>query len=235
LVALDKLTGERIWQSSDFTDPAQYASPIVVEVHGNRQYVQLTETSVVGIQAEDGGVAWRAEWPGSTAVIPTPIWRAGHLYATSGYGAGCNLFKIDPLDHVEALYDDEARKVMKNQHGGVVLVGEQLYGYSDSAGWVCQEWLSGKPLWRERSLLGKGAIVSAGGMLYCLTEEEGIVALVEPSPAGWSEISRFTLEPTSQLRSPSGGIWSHPVVANGKLYVRDQELLFCFDVRQESH
>jgi outer membrane protein assembly factor BamB len=235
IVALDKLTGQRIWQSSDFAEPAQYASPTVADFNGIRQYIQLTEKNLVGINAENGAVVWRAEWPGSTAVIPTPIWRNDMVYATSGYGAGCNLFRINADNRAESLYDDDARKVMKNHHGGVVLVGEHVYGYSDSTGWVCQEWLTGKLMWRERSQLGKGSVICAGGMLYCLTEEDGIVALVEPSPAGWREVSRFTLEPKSEVRSPSGGIWTHPVVANGKLYLRDQDLLFSFDVQQKSH
>jgi len=120
---------------------------------------------------------------------------------------------------------------MKNQHGGVVLVGGYLYGYSDGAGWLCQDFKTGKEVWSERKALGKGALSCADGMLYCLEENSGTVALVEASPKGWKERGRFKLEPQTTIRNPQGKIWTHPVVANGKLYLRDQDLIFCYDVK----
>jgi outer membrane protein assembly factor BamB len=231
MLALNKLTGAKIWQSTDFTDGAQYASTIAADVNGTRQYLQLTQESVVGINAEDGTLAWRTDWPGSTAVIPTPIFHEGYVYVTSGYGAGCNLLKVGPNNQVTSVYDQQARRVMKNHHGGVVLVDGHIYGYSDSAGWICQEFLTGQQKWRERFALEKGALTYADGKLYCLGEEDGTVALVQASPDGWNEISRFTLSPLSEVRSPRGRVWTHPVVANGKLYLRDQDLLFCFDLQ----
>ena len=94
------------------------------------------------------------------------------------------------------------------------------------------EFKTGNQVWSERSKLGKGAISSADGMLYCLDEGSGTVALVEASPKGWSEQGRFKLDPQSTIRSPQGHIWTHPVIANAKLYLRDQENLYCYDVKQ---
>jgi hypothetical protein len=125
-----------------------------------------------------------------------------------------------------------ANKDMKNQHGGVLLVGDHLFGYSDNVGWLCQDFKSGESVWTAKDELGKGAITCADGMLYLLEEREGTVALIEASPEGWREHGRFHLEPLTQQRKPSGGIWTHPVVADGRLYLRDQELLFSFDVSQ---
>ena len=129
---------------------------------------------------------------------------------------------------VEDVYQN---KEMKNQHGGVVLIGDHLYGHSDGTGWVCQDFMTGKSLWTERRKFGKGAISAADGMLYVISEDQGEVALVEASPEGWNEKGRFKLEPQTSLRKPAGRIWTHPVIANGRLYLRDQELITCFDIK----
>ena len=150
---------------------------------------------------------------------------------TSGYGAGCKLLKLSPNNTVTEVYDAKAQKVMKNHHGGVLLYQDHIYGHSDGTGWLCQKFLTGEQVWRERSKLGKGAIAFADGMLYCLSEEEGEVVLVEASPKGWTERGRFTLEPQTKQRKDAGRIWTHPVIVRGRLFLRDQELLYCYNVK----
>jgi outer membrane protein assembly factor BamB len=120
---------------------------------------------------------------------------------------------------------------MKNHHGGVVLVGDYVYGHSDPVGWTCQDFKTGAVVWTERAKLGKGAIAYADGMLYCLDEKNGTVALIEASPKGWAEHGRFTLAPLSTIRSNRGKIWTHPVISNGRLYLRDQDLIHCYAVK----
>jgi outer membrane protein assembly factor BamB len=228
LLALDKNTGKTIWQSKDWTDFAQYSSPIVVNHNGARQYIQLTQQHLAGVNAADGKVLWKTPWPGKTAVIPTPIFKDGHVYIASGYGIGCKLVKLGPGHQVSDVY---MNTTMVNHHGGVILVGDHLYGYSDSAkAWICQDFKTGNQVWAGSSL-GKGAIHYADGMLYCLEENSGTLALIEASPKGWSEKGRFKLTPQTTQRSPQGKVWTHPVVVNGKLYLRDQELLHCYDVK----
>jgi outer membrane protein assembly factor BamB len=229
VAALDKDSGKVIWQSKGFSDTAHYVSPIAAEVHGVRQYIQLTGQSLVGLRAEDGKLLWRVEWPGQVAVVPTPILHDNHIYVTAGYGVGCKLVKLLPGDKAEEIYSN---KEMVNHHGGVILVDGRLYGYSDGKGWVCQDFASGKTLWREKSSLGKGAIGYAEGRFYCLDEDSGAVALIEASPESWKERGRFTLEPQTKQRSPRGKIWTHPVITGGRLYLRDQEILSCYDVAQ---
>ncbi len=227
IAALDKSTGKLLWQSKEFTDGAQYASIIPVEHNGVRQYIQLTMDHVAGVAAADGKLLWQSPWPGRTAVIPTPIFNDGCVYVTSGYGVGCKLIKLEPGHKVSEVYEN---KVMKNHHGGVVLVNGHLYGHSDRVGWVCQDFKGGDEIWSERNL-GKGAITYADNRLYCLEEDSGTLALVEASPKGWKEHGRLTLDPQTKIRSGRGKIWTHPVIANGKLYLRDQDLLFCYDVQ----
>ena len=228
VAALNKYTGKLLWQSTEIADGAQYASIVKMNAPTGPQYIQLLEKRLIGLSTSDGSLLWDASWPGATAVVPTPICHDDLVYVTSGYGAGCMLQQLTPEGTVTEVYRN---KVMKNQHGGAIRVGDFVYGYSDGAGWLCHNLRTGKRAWRERDALGKGAIGYADGMLYCLDERTGAVALIEASPEAWTEQGRFTLEPQSDIRSPSGGIWVHPVIANGKLYLRDQELLFCYDVK----
>lgn len=228
ILALDKTTGEKIWQSKDFTDGAQYASIIAIEHGGKRQYVQLTQKSLVGVNAASGDVLWTTGFDGRTAVIPTPIFHDGCVYVASGYGAGCKLVRLNDTSEPEEVY---VNKNMTNHHGGVILVGEHLYGYSDGKGWVCQDFKTGEIVWNEKNQLGKGSLTCAGGKLYLYDERKGEVALIDASPEGYQEHGRFKIDPQSEQRSNRGGIWTHPVVANGRLYVRDQELLAAYDVR----
>ncbi len=227
MAALNKLTGEVLWRTANLTDHAQYASPILIERNGRPQVVQLVMQKFFGVDPANGKVIWLADFPGKVAVIPTPIYHDGIVYVTAGYAVGCKAVRLGDGPTPETVYEN---KVMKNHHGGVVRVGDHLYGYSDGPGWVCQNFQTGAEVWANKSL-GKGAVHFADGMLYCLDEQSGEVALVEASPSGWNEKGRFTLEPQSTLRHPQGRIWPHPVVVNGRLYLRDQELLHCYDVK----
>jgi outer membrane protein assembly factor BamB len=233
IAALDKATGEVRWRATELDDKAHYSSIVRAEINGQPQYVQLFEKRVVGISPDDGHLLWQSEFPGRVAVIPTPIVRDNKIFVTAGYGAGCSLVEIGPDNVPKELYDEDARKLMKNHHGGVLLVGDCLYGHSDGTGWICMDFATGEQKWREREILGKGAIAYADGMFYCLGEEDGEVVLIDASPAGWQEHGRFTLEPQTKIRSDRGKIWTHPVIANGKLYLRDQDLVYCYDIKAE--
>jgi outer membrane protein assembly factor BamB len=233
IAALEKTTGKVRWRATDLDDTAHYSSILRAEINGQPQYVQLLEKRLVGISPDDGRVLWQSEFPGRVAVIPTPIVRGNKVFGTAGYGAGCTLVEISPENEPTELYDDKARKLMKNHHGGVIRIGDYLYGHSDGSGWLCMDFATGEQKWREREVLGKGAIAYADGMLYCLSEDEGQIALIDASPEGWQEHGRFTLDPQTKIRSDRGKIWTHQVVANGKLYLRDQDLVYCYDVKAE--
>jgi outer membrane protein assembly factor BamB len=146
IAALDADSGRTIWRTKNFTDGAQYSSPISIMHQGKKQYVQLVMKNIVGIDPGNGSVLWKSTWPGKVAVIPTPIFSNGHVYVTSGYGVGCKLVKLGN-NYPTNIYEN---KVMKNHHGGVIKVGEHLYGYSDGVGWVCQDFKTGELIWNEK-------------------------------------------------------------------------------------
>jgi outer membrane protein assembly factor BamB len=219
VAALDKTTGKVIWQSKDFTELAHYSSIVPATINGTAQYVQRNEKSIFGLAANDGRVLWQTDFPGRTAMIPTPIVSGNEVYVTAGYGTGCKMVRIEADNKVTVVYENKVAKI-----------GEYLYGHGDPQ-WVCQNFKTGEEVWGSRAL-GKGAVGAAEGMLYCVEENTGTVALVEASPAGWKEVSRFTLSPQTKIRSSSGKVWTHPVIANGKLYLRDQDLVYCYDVKK---
>jgi outer membrane protein assembly factor BamB len=232
LVALDNKNGEVIWRSKEVKSKAPYSSIIAVEVGGARQYVQLTEMGLAGVDAKTGKLLWSYDRKNDDLVIRTPIFHDNCVFATYSFGAGSQLIQLVPEGSsikVQLVYFN---RNMKNEMGGVVLVGDHLYGYSDGKGWTCQEFKKNKGdiVWAVKRL-GKGSLTCAGGQLYCYEEDEGNVVLAEANPKKWTENGRFKIPRETAHRPPSGKIWSHPVVANGRLYLRDQELLFCYDVR----
>ncbi len=228
LVALNKKTGALVWQTTEFTDKSAYSSIIAVEMGGIRQYVQLTDQNVVGVAADSGKVLWQAPRKGRTAVIPTPIFHDNHVFVTSGYDVGCNLFKITAANEKFTAEEVYANKDMVNHHGGVIRIGEHLYGHSDRGGWTCQEFKTGKVVWKNPGV-GKGAIGYAEGHFYIRSEGgKGTIALIEATPKGYVEKSRFDQPDRSTKNS-----WPHPIIVNGKLYLRDQDVLLCYDVKKK--
>lgn len=227
IAALDADSGRTIWRTKSFTDGAQYSSPISIMHQGKKQYVQLVMKNIVGIDPRNGSVLWKSKWPGKVAVIPTPIFSNGHVYVTSGYGVGCKLVKLGD-NYPTNVYEN---KVMKNHHGGVIKVGEHLYGYSDGVGWACQDFKTGELIWNEKKALGKGAIAYADNRLYCQGEGDGRLILIDASPTGWKTHGEFTISPQTKKRNPKGRIWTHPVICDGKLYLRDQEYILCYDIK----
>ncbi|MFO0948384.1 MAG: PQQ-binding-like beta-propeller repeat protein [Planctomycetota bacterium] len=232
VVALNKENGSTLWTSTGLDDAAQYSSLVPLRVDGLDMLVTMTNRGLVGLNAANGKLLWRFEKTANgTAVIPTPIVKDNLVYSTSGYGTGCGLVKLkvqgSNCDAEEVYFN----KVMKNQHGGVLLVGDHVYGYSDGTGWVCQSLETGELVWRDKKL-GKGSVLAAEGKLYCYSEDDGTVVLADASPDGWTERGRFTIPKSSAIPRKSGHIWTHPVVAEGRLFLRDHELLFCFELKE---
>ena len=234
IVALNKKSGEVIWQSKEFKDGAQYSSLIAIDFGGTHQYVQMTGNHIVGVRASDGAELWKFERRGPTAAIPTPVYSNGYVFVTSGYGAGCNLIKLTKDGETFKATEVYANKDMVNHHGGVLKVGDYLYGHSDSGGWACIDFMTGKIAagWLkpdQRGKLPKGSITYADGHLYCYSERDGTLALIAASPDGWKETGRFKIPERTKL-DVNRETWTHPVVSNGKLYLRDHDSIFCCDV-----
>jgi len=228
LVALDKKTGATLWAAQvEGNDGAGYSSVIAADVQGVRQYIQFMGKGVVGVAAEDGKYLWRYDKPANrTANISTPVYFNDHVFAASGYGTGGGLVKLTKQApgtfRAEEVY---FTKDMQNHHGGMVLVDGYLYG-NNGGQLACIELLTGKVMWNERKA-GKGSIAYADGHLY-YRSEGGPIVLVEANPKAYVEKGRFTQPEQSGKRT-----WPHPVLANGKLYILDQDALQCYDVRQQ--
>jgi outer membrane protein assembly factor BamB len=234
LAALERGTGKVLWRSTGWTARATYSSIIVAEIAGVKQYVQVTGEGVAGVAAEDGKLLWQSNQSAHGISVSTPVHKDDLVYVSTGYGVGGGAVKVvkdGDTFSAEKVYDRDDQKLMMNHHGGFVLVGEHVYGYSDSRGWICQELRTGKLVWRGKARdLGKGSLTCADGHLYCYSESGGKVALVEASPAGYREKGHFTIPKRSKANRHQMA-WTHPVVANGRLYLRDQEYLFCYDVK----
>ncbi len=225
IVALDKRTGQRLWQTEGFSDEAHYSSLVCAEIEGVKQYVQLTAESVVGVDPK-GKVLWRATRKGKTAVIPTPIVSGNKVYVTSGYGVGSNLFEITRTGGAFKAREVYAKKSIANHHGGAILVGNYVYGYCDKEkGWACQDLATGILKWVEKGPVDKGSLAYADGHLYLRGEDGEQVALIEATPDGYKQTGLFTQPDSGRPKT-----WPHPVVCGKKLYLRDQDILLCYDI-----
>ena len=170
------------------------------------------------------------------AVIPTPVYYDNMVYVTAGYNAGCAGIRLSNRGgafHAEIVFNN---KNMVNHHGGVLLVDEHIYGFSEGSGWTCQNFITGETAWntgrRRSEAIGKGAILAVNDRLLLLEEATGKMVVIEASPNnGWTEFGRMELPERTKITSKNNMVWAHPVIANGKLYIRDQDLLFAFELK----
>ena len=236
VAALDPATGDVLWRSEELTEMATYSSPIVATLHGVRQYIVMTQKGVAGV-ATDGALLWHYERsrPFSDVVIPTPVVYENSVYLSVGYGgAGCDLIQVSKdgdTFSAEGQYGTRNSRNMKNNLGGFVLLDGHIFGCSDRRGWISQEVTSGDLKWYKRGAVGDGSIIFADGHLYLFAEREAEVALIDASSEGWTLDGHFKLPEQSSQRAPSGRAWTHPVIANGRLYLRDQELLYSYEIK----
>ena len=218
----------KVWQAAVAGPEPPPAIALVFE--GQRQYVQLTADALLGVAASDGKFLWRYDRPANRMAIncSTPVFQDGLVFASSAYGNGGGAVKLSK-DASGAVKAEEVYFTtrMQNHHGGMIVVDGCLYGASggNEGGFLaCLDFQSGDLLWRDREA-PKGSLALADGRLYLRTEE-GAMLLIEPNRERLVARGRF--DQPDRSRSPA---WTHPVVANGKLYVRDQDLLFCYDIK----
>jgi len=214
---------------------AAYASPIAIDFDGQRQYVQLTAKALIGVAAADGKFLWQYERAANRMGIncSTPIYHDGMVFAASAYGAGGGAVKLS-RDSNGAVKSTEVwfSRQMENHHGGVIFHDGALFGSNGGNGGgylACLDFKTGEVLWNERDSdkrrVRKGSVAFADGRIYYRTEE-GALILIEPSRKEYLERGRFEQPERTSLPA-----WAHPVIANGKLYIRDQDTLFCYNVK----
>jgi outer membrane protein assembly factor BamB len=220
IVALNKTNGSVIWKSQ--SDKAGYSSAIPLQVNGGTQVVFFTARRALGLDVNDGKLLWEYVKPSNrVANVATPIARGNRIFISSDYGTGGGVVEIKPDGKAEEIYFTND---MRNHHSSSVLVGDHLYGFSSQM-LTAMKFDTGEIAWKDRSV-GKGSLVFADGHLYCFSED-GVVGLVEATPAGYREKGRFRLE-----RGPLP-TWTHPVVVGGRLYLRDQDTIYAYDVKEK--
>jgi len=240
LAALDKRTGELIWKSALPPNPgpagkdgAAYSSIVIGNGGGVKQYVQLVGRGVIGVEAETGRFLWGYNRvANTTANVPTPIVSGDLVFCSSGYDdGGSALLRLTGNRGQVAMQEVwyKTNRELQNHHGGMILVGDHVYmGHGHNNGFpVCFDLKTGRDLWRPGRGPGSGsaAVVCADGHLY-FRYENGTMALIEANPR------KYELKGNFDIAINNGKSWAHPVVFNGRLYLRDQDEMICYDIRQ---
>ncbi len=238
MLALDKKTGKVIWKGyTPDGESAGYSSIMVSNAGGTKQYVTLTSKGVVSFKASDGKMLWRYgatrdRFADNTANIPTVVLmdNPNRIFAAAGYGRGAGLVQLASAGgkiNTKEIYWNEK---LNNKHGGVIRVGNYLYGDRDDSGRIwCADAKTGKVMWTRKDDSeggGSASLVYADGMFY-VRFQNGWVALVSADPKAYKLVSTF------RVPNGSGNCWSHPVVIGGKLHVRERDMIWCYDVAQK--
>jgi outer membrane protein assembly factor BamB len=233
MAALDKATGNVVWTTVREGDRgAGHASIVISEIGGTKVYVQTTGGGALGVRASDGKLLWSYPIEKTTAVAPTPIILNDMVFFSAGYKRGGALLQQVPGDGgnvtMKEIYG--LKSDLSNKHGGIVRVGDYLFGDSDDQGVpFCAEFSTGKVLWKGRGS-GKNSIAmaAADGRLY-LCYADGTVALAKAEPGAYTEVGSFTAPGSGERPS-----WSHPVILDGKLYLRENNTVVCYDIRNKN-
>lgn len=225
LVALDKVTGKTVWTSTGFSDQSAYCSPILIERGGICLVVTITARNVVAVDAGAGKPVWlypfdiNAQDPNHSVA---PVYEDGKLYVTSGHRDGGQMLDLSPDGRtVTPGWSDD---VLNTLSGGLVLVDGYVYGSSSKGRWVCLDINTGQVMYENRGV-GMGSVLYADGMLYCYSDK-GALGLVRATPQSPGVISSF------KITQGEGPHWAHPVIADGRLYIRHGQFLMAYDVAE---
>jgi len=223
MVCLDKYSGRQIWSNTEIPGNVGFSSLIIFDQGGYRQIAGLSSNSVFGVDSKTGRLLWQVDFENSRSNnVTDPIFHDGYVFASTGYGKGSILVRLDAAgDEItpEMVWQTE---LMDNHHGGVILHDKYLYGAGHNArGWFCLDFKTGRQMWNAG---GKGSLTYADHMLYCL-DERGIMSLVRATSEKHEVKSSFEVPDGGQ-----GMHWAHPVVCGGRLYIRHQDKLFAYDI-----
>lgn len=236
MVAFDKTSGEEMWRTQGRrlgpigADGAGYSSVVISEAAGTRQYVQLVGRGLIGVEAASGRLLWSYNRVANDiANIATPIVHEDYVFSSTGYGTGAALVRIRRDGEeiaAEEVYFLEA-DTLQNHHGGMILHAGTLFtGTGHNKGFpIAVDFMTGEVAWGPERNAGKSsaAISFADGRIY-FRYQDGLMILVEATPEGYREHGSFMIP---EVTKPS---WSHPVIANGRLLLREQERLYSYDI-----
>ncbi len=234
LQALNIETGKVELTSSDYSADPHYVSVLKHQVGGVACYTTACGQGLVSFAADDGRKLWTNSYTGAAvATIPTPVIVDNMVYHTADYGSGCVLVKLTASGNTVTAEEVYANKNQQNHHGGVVLVDKTVYGYKKGGGWVAQDFASGEVTFQSRQPEEGGASVAfADGRLYVYGERTGTCYLVEPNPKDFVVKGKLPLPAKSGLDRGKGAVWNHPVIAEGKLFLRDLDMIYAFDIKK---
>jgi outer membrane protein assembly factor BamB len=224
IVALDKAGGETLWKSTGFDAGPEYGSCIAVTFEGQPMFITGTSRGIFAVDANTGKYLWSNDFSaGNTANCPTPAYANGYVFWSNGYGKGGICLKLKKEDGKVLADVAWTTKDLECHHGGYVIHQGHIYG-NHGGGWSCLDLETGRKKWNERAV-GKGSLCFADGMLYLFSESRGQAALTTCSPDG--------LELKGKVKVDGNGpSWAHPVVVGGRLYLRYDTTLYCFDVKR---
>lgn len=237
MIALDKNTGETVWETQSLDDTSSFTSPTLVHFGGKKIIVNLTIKYLLGVDADDGRILWNVtysdiETPTFHLWAPrnnciTPLYHDGHLFITSGYDHVGVMFKL--INEGNDIQQVWVNPTLDCHHGQVVRVGNYIYGTNwinnQKGNWCCIDWTTGNTMY-EKEWHTKGSISAADNMLYCYEERRGNLALVEPSPDEFKIISSF------RITEGSGPHWAQPVIRNGIMYIRHGNVLMAYNIKK---
>ena len=245
VVALDKTSGLDVWAAKlpdygdedgvngkGLRDGAGYASVVISNGAGVKQYIQLVGRGLIGVRASDGKLLWRYDRVSNgTANIPTAIVDGDHVFTSTGYGTGSAYLKLvadsDGGVSAEEIYWLDGKQ-FQNKHGGMTLVDGYIYaGHGNGNGLpICVNMKTGEIAWGPERAAGSGetSLIYADGRII-MRRQDGVVILLEATPEEYREISTF--KPAYQ----KGKTWAHPTIANGYLYLREQDKLMCYKLK----
>jgi outer membrane protein assembly factor BamB len=233
IVALNKMTGEKVWQTESLGGPRAYASATKYEWNGHRFILAIIGTHLMAIYPQSGKIAWSYRWhdpekwdqPG-LIWANTPTVKDNKIFLSMGYDYTSVMLEMDSLAKgVTEVFRD---RTFDNHHHGIVLYDGHMYGsnwYNNKKGrWVCMNWDTGEIKYVDEWEV-KDSVIMADGLLYCYNEK-GSVGLVNPSPDGFEIISEFKIE------KGEGPHWAHPFIAEGKLLIRHGNTLMVYQITE---
>ncbi|MHC4557025.1 MAG: PQQ-binding-like beta-propeller repeat protein [Planctomycetota bacterium] len=227
IAAFEKQTGRTLWTNTEIKDAVGNCSPVIASIDGSEQVITMSAGRVLSFNPNSGHLLWQYTFGNDRGNSATDVIVSdGLVYTSSGYGGGCILLRPQKQAggefSVELVWKSE---LLDNHHGGVLLLDGNLYGAGHEArGWFCLDFHTGDKLWQAP---GKGSLTYADGRLYCL-EEKGTMSLIEAQPQKREQVGSFRLP-----RGGKGLYWAHPVVCDGRLYVRHSEQIFAYDIQKD--
>jgi outer membrane protein assembly factor BamB len=222
IVAVAKADGKTLWQAHN--DEAAYSSPMLLRTGSLAHVVFFTGSRALAVDPRDGRLLWSYnKVANNTANIATPIVRGTRVFLSSDYGTGAALLDVKAAGNIASASEVYFTREMRNHHASSVVVGNAVYGFSSSI-LTALDFDTGQMLWRNRSV-GKGSLIYADNRLY-LYGENGTVGLADAAADAYRERGRFSIQ-----TSTSNPAWSHPIITNGQLIVRDQDNIYAYNVR----